>query len=58
MPPPRLSPLKHVLKTGKYTLEYTQGILTNYRYMEREFKLKLGTLIKAYDVKFTENSKK
>ena len=36
---------------------YTQGILTNNRYMQHEFKLKFSTLSKAYDIKFTENSK-
>ena len=33
------------------------GILTNYRYTQREFKLKFRALLKAYDVKFAENSK-
>ena len=35
-----------------------QGILTNNRYMQREFKLKFSALLKAYDVKYTEKSKK
>ena len=38
--------------------EANQGILTNYRYMQREFKLKFNTLfIKSYDVKFAEKTK-
>ena len=35
-----------------------QGILTNNRYTQREFKLKFSALLKAYDVKYIENSKK
>ena len=33
-----------------------QGKLTNSRYTQCQFKLKFGTLLKAYDVKYTENS--
>ena len=35
-----------------------QGILTYRRYTQREFKLKFSALLKAYDGKYTENSKK
>ena len=35
---------------------YTQDINNN-RYMQREFKLKFSALLKAYDIKYTENSK-
>ena len=35
-----------------------QGILTYRRYKQREFKLKFRPFLKAYDVKYTENSKK
>ena len=34
-----------------------QGILTNNRYTLREFKLKFSALLKADDMKYTENSK-
>ena len=39
-------------------LQPAQGILTYRRYMQREFKLKFSVLLKAYDGKCTENSKK
>ena len=32
-------------------------IVTNKKYMHHEFKLQLSTLFKAYEVKYTENSK-
>ena len=35
-----------------------QGILTDRRYTHREFKLKFSAPSKAYDGKYTENSKK
>ena len=35
-----------------------QGILTYRMYTQIEFKLKFSALLKAYDGKFTENSKK
>ena len=35
-----------------------QGILTYNRYTKREFKLKVSALLKGYDDKYTENSKK
>ena len=34
-----------------------QGILTNNRRTQREFKLKYSTFLKAYDVKYIKNSK-
>ena len=37
---------------------WTQGILTYRRHTLREFKLKFSPLLKAYDGKYTENSKK
>ena len=35
-----------------------QGILTYRRYTQSEFQLKFSALLKAYDAKYTENSKK
>ena len=35
-----------------------QGILTYRRHTQREFKLKFSALLKTYDGKYTENSKK
>ena len=36
-----------------------QGRLTvNYRYTHRKFQLKFGALLKDYDLKYAENSKK
>ena len=35
-----------------------QGILKSRRYAQSEFKLKFSALLKAYDGKYTENSKK
>ena len=36
-----------------------QGRLTvNYRYMHRKFQLKFSALLKDYDLKYAENSKK
>ena len=38
---------------------YTQGRLTvNYRYTHRKFQLKFSALLKDYDLKYAENSKK
>ena len=34
-----------------------QGILTNKMYTQRELKLKFNTVLNAYDIKLTENSK-
>ena len=38
---------------------FTQGRLTvNYRYTHRKFQLKFSALLKDYDLKYAENSKK
>ena len=42
----------------KHDARLTQGILTYRKYSQRVFKLKFSTLLKANDVKYTENSKK
>ena len=35
-----------------------QSILTNNRYMQREFELKFSALLIAYNIKYADNSKK
>ena len=37
-------------------LPYTQGILTNKRYTQLDFKLKLSTLLNVDDIRYTKNS--
>ena len=42
---------------AKIMVHLSQGILTYRRYTQPEFKLKFGSLLKAYVGKYTENSK-
>ena len=61
--PPLLPPLLEecggspLFGTSAHRSRY-QGILTYSRYTQLEFKLKFSALLKAYDDKYTENSKK
>ena len=48
-----------MIKTNPLTCHQDQGRLTvNYRYTHRKFQLKFSALLKDYDLKYAENSKK
>ena len=61
-----LGPFLFILWTSEFfsiledkLIGYAQGRLTvNYRYTHRKFQLKFSDLLKDYDLKYAENSKK